>query len=79
MIPTVWKSLKPIAAVIRERSSVPMWIDIEYLAYRAEKKNLLYKYLKKFPDDFVNHAGLGKYIAAADRTGDASLGAATPR
>jgi hypothetical protein len=67
MTPTVWKSLQPIAAVIRERTSVPMWIDIEYLAYRVEKKNLLHKYLKRFPDDFVHHAGIGKYIAAADR------------
>lgn len=70
MTPTVWKSLQRVAAVIRERTSVPTWIDVEYLAYRVEKTNLLHKFLKRFPDDFVNHAGIGKYIAAADRKVD---------
>jgi hypothetical protein len=65
MMPRVWRDLQPVAAVIRERLGVPTWIDIEYLVYRAEKRNLLHKYLNRYPDDFVRQAKLGKLIAAA--------------
>jgi len=67
LMPRVWRGLQPVAAVIRERLGVPTWIDIEYLVYRAEKRNLLHKYLNRYPDDFVRQAKLEKLIAAAKR------------
>lgn len=67
LTPRVWRDLQPVAAVIRERLGVPTWIDIEYLAYRAEKRSLLHKYLRRYPADFVRQAKLEKLIAAAKR------------
>lgn len=50
--PRVWKQLKPVAAVMRERTNSPLWIDVEYLAYRNERKGLLRKYLRRYPAEF---------------------------
>jgi len=66
--PRVWKNLQPVAGVMRERRGTPMWIDIEYLVYRGEKRNLLYKYLSRYPDEFVRQAKLGRYITGSSRS-----------
>jgi hypothetical protein len=62
MAPRVWKALRPIAEVIRERTSSPIWIDIEYLVYRGQKKSLLQKFLNRYPADFMQHANLERYV-----------------
>lgn len=60
--PRVWRSLQPIAAVIRERVGAPMWIDIEYLVYRAEKGRLLHKHLSRYPAAFRKDRNLDRFI-----------------
>jgi hypothetical protein len=64
MTPRIWKALAPVAAVMRERSNTPRWIDIEYLAYRAGKKRLLHKFLRRYKDEFVEQAKLATFISA---------------
>jgi hypothetical protein len=66
MVPRVWKQLQPIAAAIREQTGAAIWIDFEYLAYRESKQRILAKLFRRYPVDFVNAAGLGDAIAAAD-------------
>jgi hypothetical protein len=44
-----------------------MWIDIEYLVYRGEKRRLLHKYLSRYPDEFVKQAKLERYISGMGR------------
>jgi hypothetical protein len=55
--PRIWKQLQPVATVMRERTNSPLWIDVEYLVYRNEKKGLLRKYLRKYPTDFTDRLG----------------------
>jgi uncharacterized protein (DUF488 family) len=67
MTPRVWKQLEPVAAVIRERAGSPLWIDIEYLVYRGEKRRLLQRYLNHYPDEFVRQAKLERFIPGVRR------------
>lgn len=69
MAPRVWNDLQPIAGVMRERTGAPIWVDVEYLAYRERKERILHKILRRFPADFVRHANLGDLIEAAGRSG----------
>jgi hypothetical protein len=62
--PRVWRTLEPIAAVIRERVGSPMWVDIEYLVYRAEKGRLLHKHLSAYPRAFLKAKNLDRFIDA---------------
>ncbi|HEY4441726.1 MAG TPA: hypothetical protein VGN14_14800 [Candidatus Elarobacter sp.] len=53
MAPRVWKRLQPVAAVLRERSGVAIWIDFEYLVYRGQKERILEKLMRRYPADFM--------------------------
>jgi hypothetical protein len=64
MAPRAWQRLQPVAAVMRERAGTPMWIDLEYLVYRANKKRILPKLLQRYPADFVSYARLADAISA---------------
>jgi hypothetical protein len=59
----VWRQLQPVAAVMRARTNSALWIDVEYLAYRSEKKGLLQKFLSRYPTDFARQTTLAHIIA----------------
>jgi hypothetical protein len=65
MAPRLWKRLAPVAAVVRERSESPIWIDFEYLVYRGAQQRLLEKFFKRYPDEFANGTDVQKYRSLA--------------
>jgi hypothetical protein len=67
MAPRIWSELQPIAAVMRERTGTPIWVDIEYLSYRERKQRILHKILRRYPADFVQYANLVDLFEAAGR------------
>ncbi|HEX3631592.1 MAG TPA: hypothetical protein VHZ01_03705 [Casimicrobiaceae bacterium] len=58
MTPRIWPQLQPVAAVMRERTGSPIWIDIEYLVYRGHKKQIVQRVLRRYPADFARNAKL---------------------
>lgn len=60
--PRIWTSLKPIADVMRQRWSSPIWIDFEYLVYRSKRDRLVKGFLARYPADFVKEAQVGAYL-----------------
>jgi hypothetical protein len=66
----VWKQLQPVAAVMRERTNSPLWIDVEYLVYRSEKKGLMQRFLNRYPLDFTRQTTLANMVAGKGTAGD---------
>jgi hypothetical protein len=60
--PRIWSQLKPVADVLRQRASSPIWIDFEYLAYRSKRDRLVKRFLARYPAEFVKEAQIGAYL-----------------
>jgi len=65
MAPRIWQRLQPVAEIMRQRTKTPIWIDVEFLAYRARTGGILEKHLRRFPAAFVRDAQLENIITLA--------------
>jgi hypothetical protein len=71
--PRMWTRLKPVADILRRRTSSPIWIDFEYLVYRSKRDRLVEKFLSRFPAAFVEEAQVGAFLdggISQDERGD---------
>jgi hypothetical protein len=73
----VWKALRPVYRVMRERTGMPVLADLEYLADRtARDEQWLTRYMKRYPREFVERSGIGQLLMKGQPVGDAVDGAA---
>ncbi len=72
----VWRAVRPVYRIMRERSGTPLLADVEYLVYRTARDQKMLKLSKRYPKEFLERSGLDRLIekaqAAAD-SADASL------
>ena len=66
-LPQIWLKLGPIAHALREREDTPRWADIEYLMYRASKRQTLISLQGSFEHQFLRRTGIGVMIERNQR------------